>query len=219
MTIARAQFEETDELNAELLVRFVHFKNPQAKKRIYAEDFIRFGNLHFVNWLGLFAVAYLITEGDPFWVGVKSKGWFAEGGTMSRYNALAKELKQKLTYGEHFAGKDIRVGKAYIDGDEVESLIQEVLDFSEAPDDVRKKFPPKKVVKPDLPDRPAPVIPLPVVDDKPVKKPFWWKLARKPVIAALSAVVGIFVGNIPIVGQYVSQIVELLVSLIERLIF
>jgi len=215
MTTVRGRLEPNQHIHTDVIVRFVQHNNPEAKLKFYAEDFLRFGDMYKVNWLGLFAIAYHMTNGDPFWIGVRTPGYEVSGGTMSRYARLAQSVSEQYKFGEHFVKRDITLGNVTVKGKDIEDVIQAVVEFAKLPPKQREKFPPDgRVVMPE------PVKPVEEKKPKTGKRtPFWWRLARKPIEFVLGAILGGLLGQVPEVKKYAEEIIAMVLALVEQFIF
>jgi hypothetical protein len=216
MTIVRGRLEPNQHIHTDVIVRFVEHHNPEAKLKFYAEDFLRFGDMYKVNWLGLFAIAYHMTNRDPFWIGVKTPGYELSGGTMSRYARLAQSVSEQYKFGEHFVERDITLGNVTVKGKDIEDVIQAVVEFAKLPPKQKERFPPDGRVV--MPEKPKPV------EEKkpePVSKsvPIWWRLARKPIEFVLGAILGSLLGQVPEVKKYAEEIIAMVLALVEHIIF
>lgn len=216
MTIVRANLQPTERLHVDMLAKYLADKNPEAKINFYGEDFIRFGNMYSCNWIGLFAVACHLTNYNPFFVATETHTpkYVVKGGTLSRYLALSRDLSAQYKFGEHWNERSFTLGEYTIEGQIIENIIQDIIEFSELPDDVRKQFPPDGVIK-----LPEPVAPADEVKLEEKRTPFWWKLVKRPVQYALVGVVGALFGQIPAIKEYADEIIFVLIAVIEYLLF
>lgn len=215
MTIARGRLEPSQYVHTDVLVKFVQ-QNPQAKHNFYPDDFVRFGDMYSVNWLGLFAIAYHMTNGDPFFVGTfKTPGYEVKGGTMSRYARLAQSVSEQYQFGQHFVDSDITLGSIVVKGSDIEKIIQQVVKFAELPPKEKERFPEDgRVIMP------TPVKPVEEPKPTPVKRvPLWWRLVRKPTELVLGTIIGALLGQVPAIKPYAEQIVAMVLALIEHLMF
>jgi len=233
MVEIRARFAENESLNIDTLKAFISVKNPGAKSEFYARDIVSGSDRFGLNWLGSFAVMYLLTNADPFWVGINDEKYPLEGGTMLRYQAVMIDIRKQADWGEHYAQKTFKFGAHEIEGTAIESLIAEICDFAKAPDKLRPPPPPTppSLEEPILPpaDGGSPVQPNPPRDELepsepirvPVKKstPFWWKIAKRFVKYGLTAALGGIATKIPIVGEYLDELIEVVLAVLEGVIF
>lgn len=218
MTIVRASLGQSQQLHIDKLTEYLADKNPDAKPNFYGDDFVRFGGMYSAHWVGLFAVACYLTKHNPFFVATQTHTpeYVVKGGTMSRYAALARAISEQYKYGEHWVERTFTLGGYTIDGKEIEQIIQDIVKFSELPKEVKEQFPVDGVIR--IPEPVKPVTEDTPVETKP-RTPIWWRLVRRPVEYALVGVVGALLGNIPAVKEYADEIIVIVMTIAEHLLF